>query len=305
MGMEVQKPIDWIDQLKSALVITNAKGDLWQPQNHAMDRVAEGYSRWWTASQYFYDIERIIKEMKVAASFASTMPDDAFFAAHTITPEDYIMYHQGYFLDLVHQLKDKLCQMTKAIVAPEKNYSQKHERHDAGVAKLITNPNIMKVPHLVDALSEWDDSTHNGTIAIVLKKRTFYHHFKNPLPGDKNYMDAKMSHFMQSSSMQANLSDYGRQFFAEKGESSVTALQTEAKRKMSETLTAIEGNVQSIAQALIAYFKLPKNDGAAGESSSNTRNWMNASEYPACRRTRESLDPFFNEQPEQLKNCYG
>ena len=299
--MEAQKTVDWLDQLKSALVITNAKGDIRQPQNHAMDRIAEGYSRWWTASQYFYDIERILKEMKVAASFASTIPDASFFAAHTITPEDYIMYHQGYFLDLVHQLKDKLCQMTKAIVTPAKNYSRKDEKDAAEIRKLIANPYVMKIAGLATALGEWDDSTHNGTIAIVLKKRTFYHHFKNPLPADKSYMDAKLSRFMQSTSFQANLSDYGRQFFAEKGESSLAAWQSETKRKMSETLNAIEANIQGVARSLITYFKLPKNDGVGARILKQYADLDERIKVSSARRGRDSLDPAFNKALETLE----
>ena len=60
--------MEWFERLKIGLMISHIKGDIRQPHNEAMGNVAKGYSRWQTASSYFYDIERILLEMKMSRS---------------------------------------------------------------------------------------------------------------------------------------------------------------------------------------------------------------------------------------------
>lgn len=250
-----------LEKLKTGLTIISAKGDIRQPQSSAMERVPEGYSRWQTASLYLMDIERIMRELRAASSFVATLPDATFLSSHSINEEDYVMYHQGYFFDLVHQLKDKLCQLIKAIITPEKNYSQKHEKA-AELKKLLKDDYVQNVPNLQEALKEWDDGSSNGVIAIVLKKRTFYHHFKNPLPGTESYLRTRTHRFLLSPSFQANLSDYGRQMITERGEQNLRSWQSDTADKMEKTIGAIEQNVESIATSLLGYYKFPDNQGS-------------------------------------------
>ncbi len=247
-----------LNDLKTGISLTHLKGDVRQPHNYAMGRVPARYSRWYTASAYASDVERIIQELKTALSFVSTLPDDTFLKSHTTTSEDYIMYHQGYFLDLVHQLKDKICQLTKAVSTYEDDYSEKHEK-SAELGKLLKDKIVQKIPHLSDFLKEWDadDQTQRGPISIVLKKRTFYHHFKNPLPKTDSYFKAKTNRFLLSPSFEAHLSDYGKQMVTERGIQSLQSWQSDTISKMSATLKAIETNVDGISKSLLDYYRLP------------------------------------------------
>lgn len=90
----------WLDKLKLALLFINVKGDLRQPQNYAMGRIPKGYQRWYVAQQYFYDVERILRELKAAVSFISTPQEDSFFLAHGISKENYISFLK-YFLHTI------------------------------------------------------------------------------------------------------------------------------------------------------------------------------------------------------------
>lgn len=247
-----------LNDLKTGIFFTNLKGDVRQPHNYAMGRVPARYSRWYTASTYASDVERILQELKTSLSFVFTLPDESFFTQHSTNAEDYIMYHQGYFLDLVHQLKDKLCQLTKAVVTHEDEYTEKHEK-SAGLARLLEDKNVQKVPHLVCYLKEWDadDATQKGAISIVLKKRIFYHHFKNPLPSTDSYFKTKTHRFLLSASFQAHLSDYGKQMLTERGKQSLQSWQTDTAAKMSATLKAIETNVEEVSKSLTDYYHLP------------------------------------------------
>ncbi len=245
-----------IADLKAGLSLTSIKGDVRQPHNYAMGRIPARYSRWQTASQYLTDIERILQELKTSVSFVSTLPDDTFLLKHSVNSEDYIMYHQGYFLDLVHQLKDKLCQMVKAVVTPEDDYSEKHEKA-AELSKILKDKYVLKIRCLLDYLREWDDGSHQGHISIVLKKRTLYHHYKNPLPSTDSYSKAKINRFLSSASFQSHLSDYGKQMIAEKGKQNLQSWQSDTADKMSSTLATIMTNIENIAHSLTSYYRFP------------------------------------------------
>lgn len=245
-------------------MITHIKGDIRQPHNEAMGNVAKGYSRWQTASSYFYDIERILLEMKMARSFVDQLPDEVFYAAHSINAEDYIMYHNGFFLDLVHQLKDKTAQMINAIVNPDDTYSSKTES-SVKLSKVLNNERVKRIPGLVEALKEWDDSTHKGSIAIALKKRTNYHHFKNPLTGTKSYYQTKAQRTLLKPDMLSHLNEYGRQMIGAKQKESLETWHAEAKQKMGKTSEAIDQNLEAVSKALMDYYRFPKGDEPEGK----------------------------------------
>lgn len=247
-----------LNDLKTGISFTHLKGDVRQPHNYAMGRIPARFSRWYTASSYVTDIERIIQELKTSLSFVTTLPDDIFLAQHSMNSEDYIMYHQGYFLDLVHQLKDKLCQMTNTLITYVDDYSEKHEK-SAKLNKILNDKSAQKIPHLCDLMKEWnaDDPTQKGPIAIALKKRTFYHHYKNPLPNTDSYSKAKTNRFLLSPSFEVHLSDYGKQMVAERGKQSLQSWQSDTVEKMSDTLKMIETSVENISKSLVNYYRLP------------------------------------------------
>lgn len=242
--------------LRTGISFISIKGDVRQPHNYAMGRIPDGYARWVIASRYHSDVERILQELKAAVSFVSFPPDEAFLLKHSLNLEDYIMYHQGYFLDLVHQLKDKTCQLIKSVITTDKNYSEKHEK-SVDLGKLLVDKDLLKIPHLAEHLGKWDENLSKGPISIVLKKRTFYHHFKNPLPTTTSYFQAKTHRFLLSANFQSQLSEYGKQIVEEKGKESLQSWQSDTATKMTATFNAIESNIESIAQALMSYYKFP------------------------------------------------
>ncbi|MFO0718662.1 MAG: nucleotidyltransferase domain-containing protein [Candidatus Paceibacterota bacterium] len=245
-------------------MITSIKGDIRQPYNEAMGNIAKGYSRWHTASSYFYDMERILLEMKMTRSFVEQLPDDAFYMTHAINAEDYIMYHHGYFLDLVHQLKDKTCQLISAITNPDKKYSSENER-GVKLSKLLNNERVKRIRGLVRALSEWNDSSHKGPISIALKKRTNYHHFKNPLTGTESYFQAKAQRNLLRPEMQIHLSEYGKQMVDEKRKKNLQTWHDDAKDKMQKTSEVINTNLEAVSKSIVEYYKFPKADDPTGK----------------------------------------
>jgi len=106
-------------------------------------------------------------------------------------------------------------------------------------------------------LREWDDNTQNGVIAKALKKRTHYHHYKNPLPKVESYMRASSFKSMLDPKFESHLSEYGKKKLAEKMEENVQLWQTDGSNKMKDTLGAIEKNVDEVARVTINYFRFP------------------------------------------------
>lgn len=254
----------WFECLKTGLMMINLKGEIRQPHNEAMGNIARGYPRWQTASSYLYDIERILLEMKMARSFLDQLPDDSFYETHAINAEDYIMYHNGFFLDLVHQLKDKATQMINAIVNPDEKYSSKTES-GVKLSKVLNNERVKRIPGLAEALGEWDDSSHKGPIAIALKKRTNYHHFKNPLTGTESYYQTKAQRTLLKPDMLVHLSEYGRQMIGAKQKETLGTWHEEAKEKMRKTSEAIDKNLEAVSKAILDYYRFPKADELEGK----------------------------------------
>jgi len=296
---------DWFDELKGGLLITNIKGDIRQPHNHAMDRVPACFSRWSIASQYLNDIERILGEMKSAVSFVSVLPDDTFLEKHSITSEDYIMYHQGYFLDLVHQLKNKLFQFINSIMTPDDDYSEKNEKAAEKINKVIANKYVDNVPYLTERLKEWDADASKGAIAVVLKKRTNYHHFKNPLPDAKNYIRAKTNRSLLSPSFQIHLNEHGKQMVIEKGMHNLQMWQSDTATKMSKTLDEINENIQSVSKIITDYLKLPtKNSEAGTHLLLRYARLFDLLEVKNSSYTLESINPIFRGLVPMLEEAF-
>jgi len=252
-----------------ALIVISLKGELRQPQNNAMGRISKGYVRWQVAQQYLYDIERILREIKMAYSLILNIPDEEFLKNHSTNKENYIMYHQGYFLDLTHQLKDKLCQLIRAIAIPEKdNLQKKAEKRKKLLNKLFADIRVQRIPGLVDLLKEWDSENHNGSIVKALKKRTNYHHYKNPLSAVESYVQTNSLRSMLEQNMSGYLSEYGKQVLTEKMEKNLQEWQINGAEKMNEIIEKITENLEGISRTLVKYYKFP-----SFASSSNIVNW--------------------------------
>lgn len=281
-----------LDNLKIGLMITSFKGDIRQPHNYAMSRVPARFSRWSVASSYYYEIERILKELDTAVSFVKIPPDETFLTTHSMTREDYIMYHQGYFLDLVHQLKDKLCHMVKAIVSFEDDFK---DNKKLKLSKLLTDGVVVKIPHLLEHLKHWDAYGNSGSvIATVLNKRTLYHHYRNPLPAIESYMQAKTHSFLLSPAFQSQLSEVGKIMIAERSDKNYSAWQTETLEKMSTTLEALKVSLGNISKSLTEYFKFPTNDKAGGLIMTHYINLDGLTEVKDSEYTRSSIHKDFS-----------
>jgi hypothetical protein len=262
--------MEYFNHLKTALSLVSIKGDLRHRNDHSMEHVPKGFSRWAAASSYIYDVERILSELETARSFVEKLPTEEFLKEYSTNHENHIMYHQGYFLDLMHQLKDKLIQLLYAIAVADRKYSKKEERH-IDLKKLMKGKLIVRIKSLKDLLSVWnadlalDPNRPKNPITIALKKRTNYHHYRNPLTNEENYFKAKANRTLLSPGTIEYLNDYGRHLISEKGKENIAAWQSDSLRKMTNTLKDTRVNIDSISKVIISYFKFPLIDSNSGK----------------------------------------
>lgn len=284
---------DWITKLKFSLLSIQTIGDIRQPWNHFMDCLPSGYSRWQIAYRYFCDIERILQEMKASISFVSAPPEDDFLKKHNVQSEDYVLYHQGYFLDLVHQLKDKLCQLVKSTTVVGGDYSEKQQKK-LTLNKLLKDTFVSRIPNLKECLNDWDDNNSNGVIAQALKKRTHYHHYNNPLTEIDSYSNVRSNRMFLTDNFKDLLSEAGKDMITKRIDTSYQIWQSDAVKKMKEIFDSVDSSIQAISKSLVVYFKFPqKNSRKIRKVMIRFVNLYDYYSIPRSNYTISSMDTIF------------
>lgn len=152
---------------------------------------------------YAKDVQRILNELKFSYQSVCTPPNSEYLVSTDITMEDFIMYHQGYCLDLIHQLKDKICHLTGSILSFKNEYIPPKEKVLKKTLERSTNLGFSK---LTKSLEEWNSDHTSSGLSVALKKRTFYHHFKNPLPFAEEFYKVKLHRILETSGTSAIIS---------------------------------------------------------------------------------------------------
>jgi hypothetical protein len=240
-------------KLQNAILLAVFKQKSAEPQYQALDSLTEESDRFSRLSEYAIDILRIFRELKLARSLVGRLPPETFFVEHKSPAEDYVMYHQGHFLDLVHQLKDKLTHLVRGLL-----HEPPFEESDPDPLSLARSKKAADVPGLPDLLLVWTqtpESKHG--IAVVLRRRTQYHHFRNRLHLTDAFQDIKLSRAMQKEQTKAMLSEEGQKFVEEKGRAGFDRWHSDLQKKMDKTIYEIQTNIESIGGAMLAHVPLP------------------------------------------------
>ena len=102
------------DKLKAGILLAYQNKRNREPEYEAVYYFSNKSSALSKMNQYASDIEKIIREINFTESLIIELPEDTYLKKLNIMPEDYILYHKGYFLELIHQLKDKLVRLVDA-----------------------------------------------------------------------------------------------------------------------------------------------------------------------------------------------
>lgn len=241
-------------KLQTSISLALFRQEADEPQYQALDSMSNEAARFSRLSEYASDVIRIFRELELAKSLIEVLPPDEFFSTHDSTKEDYVMYHQGHFLDLVHQMKDKLIHLVDGLVH-EPPFTEK-EHADSNV--LAEDDKVKVISGLSGLLKVWTqvpEAKHG--IAVILRRRTQYHHFRNRLHLNSDFQDIKLFRTMQQESAQQILSDEGKKLIAEKGKAGFEKWHSEVLRRLGETTKEVQENIEAIATALLGNTPLP------------------------------------------------
>jgi len=205
--------------------------------------------------QYSSDMEKIIREMDYAYNLIDNLPEEKYLEKLRIAPEDYILYHKGYFLELVHQMKDKVFNLIDAFSKiNEKKYEEK--KTNVKIGDIIKRDKISNHQDLIKLINEWGENAHNP-ISLLLKKRTKNHHSRSDLHLAPSYQDIKVSRlFEDAQKKQTILSDYGVEQMKIRKEKGFNEWHKDSKEMMLNTKNYIRQNIELISKQLTCIFNL-------------------------------------------------
>lgn len=245
-----------LSQLNKGLLIANIQKEMEEPGYTPIGRITRNRKVVQRRQEYCSDIERALNEAELTTSLLSETENSKKINEKVYQPEDIISYYNGIFLDQVHQIKDKLIRMVMLLLLiPEK--TPDHLKKDPNKVKLNTFLKINEVElrkiGVYDLFSQWN----LGSLAVVLRKRTQYHHFVSTLKLNSDYQKITMSRLMLNPLTPNQLSEYGKKRMTEIGEEAFTRWRSEIVSKQENTIKVVKQNIEDVCSKLIPYFKVP------------------------------------------------
>jgi hypothetical protein len=262
--MEKQKPNHRLPEfikLQTSITLALFKQQTEQPEYEALNSHTPLSDRFSRLSEYATDIVRIFRELELARSLAIKLPADSFFVEYESTREDYVMYHYGHFLDLIHQAKDKITRLTQGLTSP----APFKEPKKANPLTLASKEEIKRISGLPELLEVWtDEKDKKHSIAVALRRRTQYHHFRNRLHLNTDFLDIKLFRTMQQPEAQKMLSEEGKKLIEDKGNVGFEKWHADVAGRMENTIGDTQKNIESVAQILNESLGLPVLEDDAG-----------------------------------------
>lgn len=253
--MEVNLPKTHFERLKVGSLFRGIRKENSEPENTAIGQVSKELRFLQRHHQYILEIERVLKELRLTALLIKESRNNAITTG--VAPQELLVYHQGVFFGLVHQMKDKILQlihlMTEGVI-PEKPTQE----NDVTLADLLKNKEkLIGTIGIKDLLTQWDQQSQTSKIAVVLRKRTHHHHRVSGLGYDEDFLNLKFVEMVSDPKFQFTLSDYGKERIEKIRKESTDRLFTGAYEKAQNTLQTIESNIEDISEALVRHLGFP------------------------------------------------
>lgn len=101
--------MNYFQKLRTSNLVSVFKQETDEPLSIAEEGLSDELARLNRVSGLSGEIERVQKEMDLAMSFVNKNSDELLAdSAQNYSPDEYLLYHYGAFLNLVHQMKDKI-----------------------------------------------------------------------------------------------------------------------------------------------------------------------------------------------------
>ncbi|OHB91753.1 MAG: hypothetical protein A3G17_08890 [Planctomycetes bacterium RIFCSPLOWO2_12_FULL_50_35] len=251
---------DSLKKLVNGLLSRSIEKQTQEPENHAVDRVSKELrflERQW---EYALEIERVLKELHITVNLVADLKSRTEKEVCGTSREDLLIYYEGSFFNLVHQMKDKILQLVNTVT--EDTVPEKPTEQDDVKLKDLLEKKEKKISGLGirTELELWDQQNHKSCVAVVLRKRTTHHHRVSQSPYNQNVLNLKFVETMLKPHTQPLLTPFQIEYLEKMRIESTERLFTDTHSKMTKTLVAIENNLDKIAQSLTTNFKLPVSD---------------------------------------------
>jgi len=268
-----------------------------EPENVATNRESFDrvfYSRQW---QYCHDLDRVLKELKLTEQLINSvetqdqLPDG-------YKKQDLVIYYQGVYLGLVHQIKDKIFQIVNLITEAKTPAEPNKEKSKAKVKSVLKNKATpIEEMGIRKELAEWDDKDSDSVIAIALRLRRQHHHQTSNLPLNKDFQQMTAIEMFLDPASADFLSDYGKKRLSQLQKESSQRFFADARSKAKSTTEAIEENIEKVSTAIVTYYSLPAGEKDVAEIMSRYQKMMNSLEIS----NQCSLDKIPQYYKEKLK----
>lgn len=228
-----------------------------EPENIAIGQVSKKLRYLQRHSQYVSEIERVLKELRLTVSLIAEAKQSKINESLGVSKQEVLVYYQGIFLTLVHQIKDKVVQLLN-LMTEEGIPDKPTEEKDVSVSVLLRNKEeVIRKIGIEAEVREWEQENPTSKIAVALRKRTPYHHRVSGLQRNPDFLNLGFTDLAIHPEFQEKLSEYGKQQIEKMRAESTARLFADAETKAKNTLVAIEENIEKVSLALVHYFKLP------------------------------------------------
>jgi len=245
----------YFDQLKIGLMLASIQQNAEEPENYVLERISHGALFLRRRSQYAQEINRVIQELRITLSLMEHIPSTFQVQNLSAKEEDLLLYFQGIFFDLIHQLKDKLLQLVYLLTfetIPDTLYEEK----DISLSDLLRRRrDKLKEYDLEHLLQLWSQDSTSG-IGVVLRKRTIYHHRLSSLPLADLFQKVQFAGLLRQPHLESYLSDYGKEQMEKLEKESRESLKLDVLQKATKTLAEVEDNLNSISKVFVTKMDL-------------------------------------------------
>lgn len=246
------------EELRKGLLFRCFKKKSEEPIKAAMGRVSIELCFFQRQSEYATEIPRVLEELNLTVSLIVEIKNktDKELPAST-NHQKLLLYYQGSFFNLVHQMKDKILQLVNLMT--EETVPEKPDREsDVSLRDLFHK----KGERLSDLgircpLELWNQEDPDSPIAVVLRRRTTHHHKISRLGYNEDVQKLQLVETMETPQLRSLLTQYGMDWIARTKTESAKKLFCNVHSKTKKTLEIIQNNLNEIAEPLITHFKLP------------------------------------------------
>jgi len=245
----------YFDQLKTGLMLASIEQTTKEPENYVLERMSHRDLFLQKRSRYAQEIDRVIEELRITLSLMEHIPGKFQVQELSAKEENLLLYFQGIFFDLIHQLKDKLLQLVYLLTfetVPDTLYEEK----DVSLSDLLRwRRDKLKEYCLEHLLQVWSQDSTSG-IGVVLRKRTMYHHRLSSLPLAGLFQRVQFAGLMRQPHLGSQLSDYGKEQMEKIEKESRESLKLDVLQKARKTLSEVEDNLNSISKVFVTKMDL-------------------------------------------------